>query len=102
MDSLTEKEVDSEGQKGGPLDATKIDAHGVDLTVADMIDHAAEARVIRKLDMWIVPPVMLLYLFRFVRCPPYGDLHASSYDLPSPITQRSRTDLIVNIVFSTG
>lgn len=35
--------------------------------VADIfIDAAAEKRLIRKLDMWIVPPVMLLYLLSFL------------------------------------
>jgi hypothetical protein len=66
MDIPTKKEVDSESQKDDTPGTTKIDSHGVDLSVADMIDHDAEARVIRKLDLWIVPPVMLLYLFRFV------------------------------------
>lgn len=30
------------------------------------IDHAAEAKLIRKLDFMIIPPVMLLYLFSFL------------------------------------
>ncbi|KAK5072763.1 hypothetical protein LTR64_000831 [Lithohypha guttulata] len=30
------------------------------------IDHVAERKLIRKLDRWIVPPVMLLYLFSFL------------------------------------
>ena len=30
------------------------------------IDHVAEAKLIRKLDLMIVPPVMLLYLFSFL------------------------------------
>jgi len=30
------------------------------------IDHAAEKKLIRKLDGWIIPPVMLLYLFSFL------------------------------------
>jgi len=30
------------------------------------IDHVAEKKLVRKLDMWIVPPVMLLYLFSFL------------------------------------
>jgi hypothetical protein len=30
------------------------------------IDYATEAKLIRKLDLMIVPPVMLLYLFSFL------------------------------------
>lgn len=30
------------------------------------IDHVAERKLVRKLDLWIVPPVMLLYLFSFL------------------------------------
>lgn len=30
------------------------------------IDHVAERKLVRKLDRWIVPPVMLLYLFSFL------------------------------------
>jgi hypothetical protein len=31
-----------------------------------VIDHAAERRLVRKLDLYIVPIVMLLYLFSFL------------------------------------
>ncbi|KAJ1323035.1 MFS transporter ACS family allantoate permease [Microdochium nivale] len=31
-----------------------------------IIDEAAEKALIRKLDRWIIPPVMLLYLFSFL------------------------------------
>lgn len=30
------------------------------------IDHHAEAKLVRKLDMFIIPIVMLLYLFSFL------------------------------------
>lgn len=30
------------------------------------VDPVAEARLVRKLDLWIVPTVMLLYLFSFL------------------------------------
>lgn len=30
------------------------------------IDHHAEQKLIRKLDLWIIPPVMLMYLFSFL------------------------------------
>ncbi|KAH7311327.1 major facilitator superfamily domain-containing protein [Stachybotrys elegans] len=37
------------------------------LAVADVvIDEEAEKRLLRKLDLWIVPPVMLLYLLSFL------------------------------------
>jgi hypothetical protein len=34
------------------------------------IDPKEEKALLRKLDRWIVPPVMLLYLFRFVKSIP--------------------------------
>ena len=37
-----------------------------DVETLPSIDHAAEAKLIRKLDLMIVPPVMLLYLFSFL------------------------------------
>lgn len=37
-----------------------------DLEGSPDIDHGAEARLVRKLDYMIVPPVMLLYLFSFL------------------------------------
>jgi hypothetical protein len=51
----SEKDVDGQ-------DKTENGVASSDLDVA--IDVKAERQVIRKLDMWIVPPVMLLYLFR--------------------------------------
>ena len=42
------------------------------------IDHVAEAELIRKLDIMIVPPVMLLYLFSFLDRVCY-DLHRGQY-----------------------
>lgn len=41
------------------------DRHGGAKTFPD-IDHVAEQRLVRKLDRWIIPPVMLLYLFSFL------------------------------------
>jgi hypothetical protein len=41
-----------------------------------VIDHAAEAKLIRKLDFMIIPPVMLLYLFSFLdRVSPFHEHH---------------------------
>jgi hypothetical protein len=31
-----------------------------------IIDHAAERRLVRKLDLYIIPPTMFLYLFSFL------------------------------------
>lgn len=46
-----------EKQTSGPYDSTK--------TIPE-IDYVAERKLVRKLDRWIVPPVMLLYLFSFL------------------------------------
>ena len=37
--------------------------HFQDPETLDIIDHVAEKKLVRKLDLFIVPPVMLLYLF---------------------------------------
>ena len=37
-----------------------------DVENAPEIDTAAEAALVRKLDIWIIPPVMLLYLLSFL------------------------------------
>ncbi|EXJ89751.1 hypothetical protein A1O3_02818 [Capronia epimyces CBS 606.96] len=37
-----------------------------DIETLPVIDHAAEARLIRKLDLYIIPPTMFLYLFSFL------------------------------------
>jgi predicted class III extradiol MEMO1 family dioxygenase len=39
--------------------------HTVDLQ-SIVIDHVAEKRLVRKLDIYIIPIVMLLYLFSFL------------------------------------
>ena len=50
-----------------PYDSGKNDvATPADLRDDDHIDEAAERKLIRKLDLWIVPPVMLLYLLSFL------------------------------------
>jgi hypothetical protein len=33
---------------------------------ADVVDHAAERHLVRKLDLYIIPPTMMLYLFSFL------------------------------------
>lgn len=37
-----------------------------DVENAPEIDTAAEAALVRKLDIWIIPPVMMLYLLSFL------------------------------------
>ena len=37
-----------------------------DIESVPVIDHVAENKLVRKLDLMIVPPVMLLYLFSFL------------------------------------
>lgn len=37
-----------------------------DVENAPEVDTAAEAALVRKLDIWIIPPVMLLYLLSFL------------------------------------
>ena len=39
---------------------------GLDIERVPSIDHAAEKRLLRKLDLFIIPPVMLLYLLSFL------------------------------------
>lgn len=43
-----------------PVQNTPADLHNV------YVDEAAEKALLKKLDRWIVPPVMLLYLFSFL------------------------------------
>lgn len=52
--------------EGSVMSATK-DTEAVQHTPADVqIDEQAEKALLRKLDRWIVPPVMLLYLLSFL------------------------------------
>jgi hypothetical protein len=48
------------------MDITKDIVSPKDMEDLLPIDHVAEAKLIRKLDFMIVPPVMLLYLFSFL------------------------------------
>lgn len=64
---------DNSPTKGGEPDASSLgnaakDAEGTPQDLRDdiFIDEAAEKALIRKLDLWIVPPVMLLYLLSFL------------------------------------
>lgn len=47
-------------------DEKKTSATGEDAKTVPNIDHAAERKLVRKLDRWIIPPVMLLYLLSFL------------------------------------
>lgn len=63
INSEAREATDLHDEKNGhytDLESTKADNSAL------LIDHAAEKRLIRKLDLWIVPPVMLLYLFSFL------------------------------------
>ena len=40
--------------------SARLDPEGID------IDHVAEKRLVKKLDFYIIPIVMLLYLFSFL------------------------------------
>lgn len=54
---IMEHEKDEIARDGSPHRATREDVE---------IDHAAEQRLVRKLDLYIIPIVMLLYLFSFL------------------------------------
>lgn len=41
-------------------------AEGQDIERVLSVDHAAEKRLLRKLDLFIIPPIMLLYLLSFL------------------------------------
>ncbi|KAL6854856.1 hypothetical protein ACO1O0_005987 [Amphichorda felina] len=61
------KAVDTDG--GSPPPPAKDEEQQHTHTVSDndiYIDEAAEKKLLRKLDLWIVPPVMLLYLLSFL------------------------------------
>lgn len=61
-------ETDPEKHRNGHLSHSvdSADKSYGDVSAVPDIDHQAEARLIRKLDLMIVPPVMLLYLFSFL------------------------------------
>ncbi|KIV81911.1 hypothetical protein PV11_04059 [Exophiala sideris] len=64
------------------------------------IDHAAEARLLRKLDLYIIPPTMLLYLFSFLDRVNIGNakLYGMEADLGITDTQYSTA---VSLLFVT-
>jgi len=64
------------------------------------IDHAAEARLLRKLDLYIIPPTMLLYLFSFLDRVNVGNakLYGMEADLGITDTQYSTA---VSLLFVT-
>lgn len=57
---LPENEKRVSEEQGDVLDSHK------DIESLPDIDYAAERKLVRKLDLMIVPPVMLLYLFSFL------------------------------------
>ncbi|EXJ95545.1 hypothetical protein A1O1_00667 [Capronia coronata CBS 617.96] len=64
--------VDDIDEKGGerqheePSSSHIVPASLEDGETSPTIDYAAEARLVRKLDLYIIPPTMLLYLFSFL------------------------------------
>ncbi len=53
-----------------------------------VIDHVAENKLVRKLDLMIVPPVMLLYLFSFLDR--VSQVHHSQWPLPNSLPGEHR------------
>lgn len=72
----------------------------VDIEQLPEIDHDAEARLTRKLDLYIVPPTMLLYLFSFLDRVNIGNarLYGLEEDLGMTSTQYSTA---VSLLFVT-
>lgn len=72
----------------------------VDIEPLHEIDHAAEARLTRKLDLYIIPPTMLLYLFSFLDRVNIGNarLYGLEEDLGMTSTQYSTA---VSLLFVT-
>jgi hypothetical protein len=64
IDDVATGEKKVEAMDDGPQDV--IVANQKDLEDIPDIDHVAEAILVRKLDRYIVPPVMLLYLVSFL------------------------------------
>lgn len=56
----------SERRQEEPSAYNIVPASLKDIENLPVVDHAAEARLIRKLDLYIIPPTMLLYLFSFL------------------------------------
>ena len=59
IEKQTERQVDNGAQD-------IIISSEKDLESIPPIDHVAEAKLIRKLDLYIIPPTLLLYLFSFL------------------------------------
>ncbi|KAH7039908.1 major facilitator superfamily domain-containing protein [Microdochium trichocladiopsis] len=65
-----------------------------------IIDEAAEKALIRKLDRWIIPPVMLLYLFSFLDRVNIGN--ARIYHMESDLgLEGNQYQLAVSVLFVT-
>ena len=54
------------GKQSQTLPDESLSAEDADSSIPEEIDHAAEKRLVRKLDLYIVPLVMLLYLLSFL------------------------------------
>lgn len=101
-----------------PRAQTQMTSHGVDDNVSmtekqtsdtygtettkpmPEIDHVAERKLVRKLDRWIVPPVMLLYLFSFLDRVNIGN--ARLYGLEKDLGMKGdQFQIAVSILFVT-
>ncbi len=82
------------------LTPDKATASPIDVEQLPSIDHAAEARLIAKLDLYIIPPTMLLYLFSFLDRVNIGNakLYGFQEDLGITSTQYSTA---VSLLFVT-
>jgi MFS family permease len=68
--------------------------------VEEQIDEVAERRLLRKLDRWIIPPVVLLYLFSFIDRVNIGN--ARLYGLESDLgLVDNQYQIAVSILFAT-
>lgn len=55
-------DLDGKSDRGTPIFPVE---HTIE-PAALVVDHQSEARLVRKLDIYIIPIVMLLYLFSFL------------------------------------
>ena len=65
----TPEAIDTDASSSIPVPATDEEKHTTqhaDLQNDIFIDEAAERNLVRKLDRWIIPPVMLMYLLSFL------------------------------------
>ncbi|KAK1959841.1 major facilitator superfamily transporter [Colletotrichum sublineola] len=96
MDAFKKERLDESGAGLSPgTSSPDMDARG-----PDPVDAAAEKKIVRKLDMHIIPLVMLLYLFSFLDRVNIGN--ARLYNLESDLNlQGNQFQVVVSILFVT-